>query len=312
MNADPVIAVIGSGALGSYYGGRLAQHGHRVQFLARSDYRHLRQHGLHVRSCDGDFALPPAQLNVYDNPKQMPPADLVIVALKTTANGSLPQLLAPIVGPHTILLTLQNGLGNEQLLAELFRPAQVLGGLAFVCINRVGPGEIDHTAHGLIQIGEPFGVAGTRLQELTNLFNRSRIQCQAIGDLNRARWEKLIWNVPFNGLGAALNLTTDYLVGNEAGLKLVRSLMEEIISTAALVGVDFDGPAMIEQKIRQTREMGAYKTSMQIDRQLGRKMEIDAIINRPLQIAKQHGLAVPTLEILSNALLAVDATSHAE
>src|ERR1700683_5312070 len=154
---DPIIAVIGGGAVGGYYGARLIQHGHRVHLLTASDCGHIQKFGMKISSRDGDFSLKPGQVNAYDDPQKMPKADLVVVTLKTTANHRMWELVEPVVKNETVILTLQNGLGNEELLSGLFGRERVIGGMAFVCINRVGPGEISHTDHGLIKIGEQSG-----------------------------------------------------------------------------------------------------------------------------------------------------------
>src|SRR4051794_3204865 len=112
------IAILGAGAIGSYYGGRLAQHGCDVNFLLRSDYEHVRANGLTVRSIDGDFHLPAERLRVYNDPATLPPADLVIVTLKSTENHQFPRLIPPLLRDETAILTLQNGLGNEDELAR--------------------------------------------------------------------------------------------------------------------------------------------------------------------------------------------------
>jgi 2-dehydropantoate 2-reductase len=148
------IAIVGAGAVGGYYGARLAQHGRVVHFLLRSDYTAVKQHGLEIKSCDGDFFLPPDRLNVYDRASQMPVVDLVVVTLKTTSNHQFAELISPLLGPATCILTLQNGLGNEQSLADLFGKQRILGGLAFTCINRTRPGQIHHMDHGTIRLGE--------------------------------------------------------------------------------------------------------------------------------------------------------------
>src|SRR4051812_4455280 len=155
MTIRPVIVIIGAGAVGGYYGGRLALHRHDVHFLMRSHATHVREHGLKVRSVAGDFELPPQRLRIYDDPRAMPPADLVIVTLKSTENGQLPRLIpASMLKPGTIILTLQNGLGNEEELAELFGKNRIVGGIAFVCINRVAPGVLEHDYPGFIRLGE--------------------------------------------------------------------------------------------------------------------------------------------------------------
>src|SRR5271170_2205313 len=145
------IAVVGCGALGSYYGARLCRAGHEVHFLLRSDYDAVRQGGVTVRSVEGDFNVRPICAR---DPREIGPAELVLIALKTTANFALPRLLPPLAGPETAVLTLQNGLGNEAAVAALVGAKNTLGGLCFVCLNRLAPGEILHQAHGAVVMGE--------------------------------------------------------------------------------------------------------------------------------------------------------------
>ena len=303
----PRIAIVGAGAVGGYYGGRLAQHGHDVHFLLRSDYDAVRTSGLTVESCDGDFRLPPDTVRAYDDPGNMPKADLVIVTLKSTANDQLERLVSPLLTKETAILTIQNGLGNEERLSELFGAHRVLGGMAFVCINRVGPGVIRHSDYGMIRIGE-FEVPGSspRARRIAAMFNASRVKCEVVGDLRWGRWHKLTWNIPFSGLGAALDMTTDRLIASDAGRALVQDLIREVIATARADRVDLSDD-LVEQQIEITRSVGAYRSSMQIDRQERRPMELEAIIGEPLRRARAKGVNAPILAALYRALRVVDA-----
>lgn len=293
----PVIAIVGTGALGSYYGGRLAQHGLPVHFLMRSGLAAAKERGLVVHSVDGDFVIPPAQLHLYELAEQMPKADLVIITLKTTANPSFRQLLTPLVKENTQILTLQNGLGNEELLAELFGADRIIGGVAFVCINRMADFSIHHMDHGQIKIADFRGNSGRRARDIAALLTASGIRCVALDDLRQTRWEKLVWNVPFNGLGAVMDKTTDLLIATPGGRELVKSLMNEVIQTASKLGVSLP-PDIAQQKIEATKSMGSYRTSMQIDRQEGRPMEIEAILHKPLLAAQSCGVLTPYLATL--------------
>ena len=301
----PVIAVIGAGAVGGYYGGRLAQHGQDVHFLLRSDYRAVAEKGLDIRSCYGDFALSPRQVHVYDSPQRMPKADLVVITMKATSNDQFAQLITPLVGPKTMILTLQNGLGNEEQLARLFGADRILGGLCFVCINRIAPGVIHHIDYGLIRIGAHLPENAPVAQKVVDLFASSGIECELLEQLAYGRWEKLVWNVPFNGLGAVLGMATDVLVNTEPALELVRGLMEEVLAAARGAGIEL--PAnMPDLKIQHTQRMGAYKSSMQIDRELGRPMEVEAILGEPVRAAERMGVAVPKLRMLYRLAQLVD------
>jgi 2-dehydropantoate 2-reductase len=302
MTSSGSIAIIGAGALGGYYGGRLAQHGHNVHFLLRTDYQYVRQHGLHVRSVDGDFHLPPGQIRVYDDPRSMPKADLVVVTLKSTQNDQLDRLVSPLLLEKTTLLTLQNGLGNEDAIARLFGVNRVLGGIAFVCINRTGPGQIEHLDQGFVRVGE-FATLGVseRAASVADLLTRSLIPTQAIENLRYGRWEKLVWNIPFNGLGAVRGLTTDRLIDTDEGVSEVLQIMREVLAAAAADGITLRAD-LPEKKIAVTRPMGPYRTSTQIDRQQGKPMELEAIFGHPLRVAEAAGVAVPGMRSLYDAL----------
>lgn len=298
--SSPRIAIVGSGAVGCYYGGRLAQHGHDVHFLLRSDYDAVKAEGLRVRSCDGDFHLP--QVSCHRSTAEIGVCDLVIVAMKTTANDVLPGLLPPLLGPDTMILTLQNGLGSDDFLAECFGSDRVLGGLCFVCINRVGPGVIEHLAQGHITLGEHSGPSQARTLALAEMMQAAGISCGVEENLLTARWKKLVWNIPFNGLSiAAGNKDTAAILADPALEQRVRELMNEIIQTAGKLGHAIP-LSLIDDMISRTRAMAGYKPSSLIDFLEGREVELDTIWGEPLHRAKLAGMEMPCLERLYGEL----------
>ncbi len=301
----PVIAVIGAGAIGAYYGGRLAEHGHEVHFLLRGDYDAVKARGWTIRSCDGDFTLPPQRIHVYREAREMPRADLVVVTLKSTANDQFEKLVGPVMKERTTILTLQNGLGNEEELARLFGIERVLGGMAFVCINRLAPGEVHHSDHGLIRIGSPRRGPDARLDRISAMFNASGVKCEVTEDLALGRWTKLVWNIPFNGLSAILDRTTDELLADAESERLVREIMREVVIAARGSGVELPSE-LIEKNIIHTRSMNRYRTSTQVDRQMGRPFEVEAIFGRPLRVARQAGIETPRLEMLYQMIRLID------
>lgn len=303
----PTIAIIAAGALGSYYGARLVQHHHTVHFLMRSDAAHIKQNGLTIKSHKGDFTLPPEKLHIHSDPSTMPKADLAIIALKSTANAHLDRLLPPILTPDTLLLTLQNGLGNEEKLASFTDPKNVYGGVAFTCINRLSPGLIDHSSHGLIRIGAHHRneSSAPTLTRLAEIFSASNIDCQIMENLQQARWEKLLWNIPFNGLSAALDQTTDKLLATVEGTQLVRQIMQDVITAASAANITIN-PDLIESHITNTKKMGAYYTSSHVDRQNHRPLEVDALFTLPLKTAEKANLNTPYLKTLHHQIKIVD------
>ena len=280
------IAIVGAGAVGAYYGGRLAEAGQTVSFFTRSGASALRAGGLHVSSIAGDFVLP--SVRAFDDVAAMGPADVIIVSLKSTAMACYVDLVRPLVGPDSIIICLQNGLGNEEIFAEAFGADRVLGAIAFTCINRTSANHISHTAHGYLRIGE-FGSRKTeRAESIAAMFRAAKVPAEAVADLRAHRWEKLVWNIPFNGWGAALDLHTAAMLATPAGERLIRETMTEVISAAEAVGVRLR-PDVIDSEIARTRLMGNYHSSMQLDRQQGRPMEVEVIVAKPLELAAKAG-----------------------
>ncbi len=305
------IAILGAGAVGGYYGARLAQAGNEVHFLFRSGFDHVRRRGLVIKSIDGDFALSPADLHIYKRATDMPRVDLVVVALKSPDNSALLNLLPPLLHKRTIILTLQNGLGNEEFLAEHFGAQEILGGVAFTCINRSAPGVIEHSDHGHIKLGHFHRSNLERAAEIAELFRKATIRAQAVEKLMETRWSKLTWNIPFNGLGALLDVTTDRLIATDHGIDQVTTLIEEVAAIAAAEGYPLR-PDIAQAQIELTRTMGPYLTSTQLDRRHSRPMELDSIFVRPLELAHRHGVAAPNLKLLVSCLESLNNMSATE
>ena len=154
-------AIVGAGAVGSYYGARLAAAGHDVRFLLRADYDEVSRNGLEVKSIHGNVELP--EVDCYRTSEEIGKVDVVIVAWKSTANHYSEKVIGPLMRDDTIVLTLQNGMGNVEVLGALFGPERILGGMCFVCINRMKAGVIHHVGGGLVAIGEMIPSGGERL-----------------------------------------------------------------------------------------------------------------------------------------------------
>jgi 2-dehydropantoate 2-reductase len=294
VRPNPSIAIVGAGAIGSYYGVRLALAGVDVRFLSRRDLAHVRTHGFTLREKDATRRL--ESVAAFGSTAEIGPVDVVLITLKTTANGSLPALLPPLLGAHTMVVTLQNGLGNEELVAALVGADRVLGGLCFIAVTREGPGElVGYYTPGAVTLGEFGRPAAARTGALANLFQRGGVNCRAVDRLAEARWRKLVWNVPFNGLAiAAGGITTDKILSDVPLAREVRALMEEVAGAARHFGYEVT-EAFIQQQIDLTPPMGPYKPSSLVDFLAGREVEVEAIWGEPLRRAQAAGLSMPRL-----------------
>lgn len=295
------IAIVGAGALGLYYGALLQRSGEDVHFLLRRDYEAIAGNGLKVFSINGDFTLP--HVKGYRAPEEIGPMDLVLVGLKTFANSRYEELIRPLVEEGTQILTLQNGLGNEEALATLFGAERIIGGVAFLCSNRGEPGEVHHLGAGRIILGEFLPRDTGRIEELAAMFRQAGVDCRTTDDLKRARWEKLVWNIPFNGLCALLQQPVNLILARDVSRKLVRGIMLEVIAGANAQGLaTFIADGYVDDMLEFTDAMGEYKPSMEIDREEGRPLEIAAIFRTPLAYGAREGIAMPRVEMLATLL----------
>lgn len=300
-------AIIGAGALGGLYGGMLANCGAEVHFLLRNGIEQVRREGWRVESVRGDFQIPGERLNLHTDAATLPPCDVTIVALKTTQNHLLSELLAAPTRQGGVVLCLQNGLHSEADCAAVVGHDRVLGGCCFLCSNKVGPGQIRHLDYGRIVMGEftpadapPAGIT-PRLQQITDHLRRCGIDAHATGDLWMARWRKLLWNIPFNGLSVVLGASTKELIDDPAAAALAEAMMHEVYQAALACGRHLPDDA-IAATLDHTRHMVPYDSSMRLDYLAGREMELAAIFAAPLAAAAAQSVSLPRVEMLYRQL----------
>jgi len=292
-------AVIGSGALGGYYGGMLAKAGQEVHFLFHNDYDFVRENGLKIDSIGGDFHL--QKINAYQKTSQMPVCDVVLVCLKTTNNNLLKDLLPPLIHENTCVVLIQNGLGMEQMLANDFPKLHIAGGLAFICSSKIGDGHVAHLDYGKITIGSFQGENQNIIHQICADFKASGVPAEYSANLEESRWKKLVWNIPYNGMCVVLNTTTERLMIHPKTLELIRELMEEVLEAAQYCGQTI-GSGFIQAMLDSTMQMKPYAPSMKLDYDFKRPMEIEAIYSIPLALARQAGFDMPKVSMLEQQL----------
>lgn len=293
--------VIGTGAIGGYYGGMLAKAGKDVHFLLHSDYQHVESQGLQIDSVNGDFRVFP--INAYCQIKQLPKGDVVLVCLKSTNNHLLKEMLAPIIHKNSLVILIQNGLGLEADLSESFPELQIAGAMAFICSNKIGPGHIAHLDQGALNIGSYSCKDMMLLETVNSDFNEAGVKSQIVS-LDIARWKKLVWNIPYNGMTVVLNTTTDMLMKNSSSRELLYSLMLEVIRAANTAGNgNFTIPESFADAMMQTTDlMAPYSPSMKLDFDNKRALEIEYIYTRPIIYARNAGYEMPGVSMLEKEL----------
>ncbi|GAT62109.1 putative 2-dehydropantoate 2-reductase [Paludibacter jiangxiensis] len=297
-------AVIGSGALGGFYGGKLAHSGKDVHFLFHSDYEFVLNNGLKVDSVNGDFHL--TGINAYQSTVDMPKADVVLVCLKTTNNHLLKSLLSPILHSGTVIVLIQNGLGVEQDVASVFPQQPIVGGLAFICSNKIGDGHIAHLDYGKLNLGVFQGDIDPVVEQIKNDFTEAGVPAEVASNLMQARWQKLVWNIPYNGMTVVLNTTTDRLMSEASTRQLSYDLMLEVINGARACGVEVK-ESFADKMMELTDSMTPYAPSMKLDFDFKRPMEIEYIYSRPVKAAMEAGYAMKKVAMLESQLRFIQA-----
>ena len=308
------IAVVGAGAVGTYYGARLAEAGHEVGFVIRSEFDLVSEAGITVLSKDGDIRLkdPLIAPNVEKLAAQFEP-DWVLCGLKATALDISQELISPLMGAKTRMLAIINGLGIEEDFADWMTPDLVFGGLAFTCINRDNASLVNHLDYGPLTVAH-FGDDPKRLEEAQSLWNGAKVDVSLADSRIAARYQKLCWNIPFNGLCVLEGgVTTDVIMRNPKLRAKAESLMNEVIAIAnADLSTVSASPAialdhtLVEQMMIMTAAMVDYRPSTMIDFVEGKEMEIDAIFSRPLERGHELGVRCDELESLTRQLIELD------
>ena len=304
---SPRIVIVGCGAVGLFYGAKLALSGQDVHFLMRQDFDKVSKYGIKIESGSGaaEYLKNPS---IYRDALEIGPCDLIIVAIKSTDNKALESLIPTLIKKETAIMTLQNGLGNEEFIAKKFGSHRVLGGLCFVCLNRVSKGVVRHIAQGTISCGEFTGLPLPRTHDVALMFKSAGIPFIVAESLIEQRWKKLVWNIPFNGISISEGgVDTSIILNDESLLFLVEALMREVIQVANKLGYNLSD-SLIDHNIKETKSMGPYRPSSMIDFMEGRPVEVEAIWGNPVRVGRSVGVEIPRMETLYDSIKSLSST----
>lgn len=296
QHPPPTVLVVGTGAIGGYYGAQLAKGGARVSTTHRSDFDTVRQHGIQIDSIHGPHHFTPERvLRQVTDYAAFP--DYLVVGLKVLEEIATVEMIRPVVGPATTILLLQNGVEIEDPIAQAFPDNELLSGLAFICVSRIAPGQIRHTCYGHLTMGRfPHGPSPAA-ERLAHHFRAAGIPCSITETIARDRWKKLVWNAAFNPLSVLTQATTQEILAHPPSAQLVRQIMEEVCLVATAAGHPID-ERVIQKNLDATKRMKPYKTSMLIDYLQKRSMEVEAILGNPIRCAERLQIDLPHMRTL--------------
>lgn len=300
------VGIIGTGAIGGFYGVMLAKGGHDVHFLLRSEYEAVRDNGIVIDSMVlGELRA--ESVNAYQDVADMPKCDWLLIGAKATSNADLAPIIEQAAAQNAKVILLQNGLNNEEDLRPLLPDhIHLIGGLCYVCLFRESAGVVKHQANGLIDLGYHSGPADAEaakaiIAEAAEMFMGSGVQARPMANVDAARWQKLVWNAAFNGVHVLLNAGTKDLLANASSRALVSSLMDEVVAAAEACGHTMP-EGLAEKLLKATVQMPDYYASMYHDWLHKRPMELDRLYGEALRQAAAAGCSMPKTEALLNML----------
>jgi 2-dehydropantoate 2-reductase len=295
---SPSILVIGAGAVGALFGSALARQGAAVAVVCRSDYEAVKREGYDIRSpVFGDHRFHPHR--VYRDVSECTESpDYVLLTVKVLPSLDRAALLRPVVGANTVIVLIQNGVDIEDEIAAAFPDNELLSSLAFVGVGRAGPGQINHQTLGSLTMGPYPSGTSEAAQRLAALFDTAGVPCKLTEKVIGARWQKAVWNTAFNPISILGNgLDTAAMLRTDDDRAFIREAMLEVCAVAAADNYP-QSPKLVDALIGATLNMPAYKTSMALDRENGRPMEIEAILGNVVRAARKLGVATPKLDTI--------------
>ena len=300
------ILVMGAGAVGAYFGARLCASGEEVILCARGkNLRAIRERGLDITSIRGDLHI---DVTVTDAPRDFAPYDLIMFCVKAYDTDAAAGAISGCLRPGGAILTLQNGVENEARLAAIFGRWTVMGGgNARVGVEMVAPGKIVHLSTGDIDFGELDGRETERARAIAEVFRRAGILGQISSDIMTARWDKLIWNGALNTVATLTRRRVGEIIDDPEGLKLIRTLMREIVEVARADGAHISDDRIDAYIARSEKYLRALKTSTQQDLERGKALEYEALSGAVVRAARRHNISVPAVETIYALLRLLDA-----
>jgi len=301
--------IAGAGAIGAYIGARLAQAGFEVALFARGPHlRAMQEHGVQVRSSEGDFVARPS---IASSLEEVGPVDVVFLGVKAHGLPQLAPQLRPVLGPETTVVSTQNGIpwwyfqgfgGDwEGLRLERIDPGgvissaieapRVVGSIVYFSTEIPSPGVIQHIEGNRISLGEPDGSRSDRCRRIAEALIASGLRCPVTTRIRHEIWVKVLGNASFNPVSALTRATLAQMVRDPGVCSVIRNIMQEVEAVSRKLGMEL--PVSIEQRMAGAEKVGEHKTSMLQDLEAGRPMELEALVGAVVELGERVGLSMP-------------------
>lgn len=296
------IVVAGSGGTGGYFGARLARAGEDVTFLARGPHlTAMQDNGLTIRSAvDGEWRT---RIKAVDSLDHQPPADLVLFCVKSFDTASAAERIRPVVGPDTVVLSLQNGIDNEDRIGRVVGPDRVMGGVAYIFSNIEAPGVIAHHQLGRIVLGEMTGGISERANAIVEVCSKAGIEAEADPLIRTTLWRKYVFLVPLSGTTSVTRLPLKFIREVPETHGLWERQLDELLALAEADGADLGAEAKTScEKLLDSLAPANY-SSLYHDLAAGKRLELDALHGHAVRLGERYSVATPSLFAVYAALM---------
>jgi 2-dehydropantoate 2-reductase len=306
------ILIMGTGGVGGYYGGLLAQQGNDVTFIARGAHLYaIRHEGLNVKSAHGDFTVFPA--NATEDPAKVDPVDLILFCVKTYNTDEAAEAIRPAVGPQTVILSLQNGVDAAERIGKVVGMEQVIGGATWLSSAVEAPGVIKQISQfRRIVFGELAGGRSERIESIFKVLNQTGITVEISEDIQKVLWTKLVFITAVSSIGSLTRLPMGDFRSISETRSLLSRIMQEVESVARARGVNLDEDVV--QKWLEFIDNAApqIKPSMQLDVEAGRRTELESMIGVVGRKGRERGVSTPAADFVYASLLPVELKARNE
>jgi 2-dehydropantoate 2-reductase len=295
---------MGTGAVGGYFGARLAAASNDVAFIARGPHlAAMRQQGLTLESPQGNLHIRDALFT--DDPSQVGAVDLVLFCVKSYGTDATAANLASLIGDRTIILSLQNGVDNADKIAQRWGHHRTLAGVVYIGSQLLQPGKIKHSSGGRIVFGELDGQVHETTQAVERLLSSARISCEVSRAIRNIQWRKLLWNAPFCAISCLTHSNVKEIVESDSLTKLALDCMAEVREAAKVQSIDLD-PGLFEETLSFSKTLGEFKPSMLQDLEAGKPLEYEAFNGIVVELLRRTGKEAPTNQVFYGALKYLD------
>jgi 2-dehydropantoate 2-reductase len=298
------VAVMGTGAVGGYFGARLAAASNDVAFIARGPHlAAMRQQGLTLESPQGNLHIRDALFT--DDLSQVGVVDVVLFCVKSYGTDATAANLASLIGDRTIILSLQNGVDNADKIAQRWGHQRTLAGVVYIGSQLLQPGKIKHSSGGRIVFGELDGQVHETTQAVERLLSSARISCEVSRAIRNIQWRKLLWNAPFCAISCLTHSNVKEIVESDSLTKLALDCMAEVREAAKAQAIDLD-PALFDETLNFSKSLGDFKPSMLQDLEAGKPLEYEAFNGIVVELLGRTGKEAPTNQVFYGALKYLD------